>query len=804
MKRIRKWLIRIGILLLVLAIVLVGAGVWFVRRPWPQIDGALVASGLAAPAEVLRDKWGIPHIFAENEHDLFFAQGYVHAQDRLWQMEFNRRLAGGTLSEVLGEPTAGLDRYFRTLGLRRVAERAWVEADQESRAILEAYAEGINAYLQSHADRLPVEFTLIGDTPQPWTPADSLAVGNILAFAMALNLNVELLQAQVTAGLGEEAGYQLFPLAIDDGPPILPAEVERYDWLSDAHLEDSAAQQWFGASPLSWGSNNWVVAGNRTATGQPLLANDTHVNFQMPSNWYENGVHGGGFDSVGFTLPGVPLVVLGHNQNIAWGITNVTADNQDLYIEKLDDAEQPTQYEFEGEWRDLQMISETIQVKDGAPVQLNLLLTQHGPIVNDVVGAPEAEPLALRWTLYDGETILSSLARLNRAANWDEFHAALRDWDTLSLNFVYADTAGNIGYQATGRVPVRAPGHTGILPVPGWSGAYEWQGFIPFDELPSALNPSTGFIATANNRITSDAYPYQLASGWEAPYRAERLQALLSAKEQFSVEDMRAIQVDTYSLPAEAFRPYLLAVPPADALQAQALEHVTKWNLRLDTESVGATIYEEWFKLLLQNTVGDELAQVGEESRGLYLFDYPERHTRLMNTILPDADNAWFDDVATPQLETRDEIVRRSLAEAVAWLSEHYGPDPAQWQWGNIHTLTFVHQPLGLSGIPPLESIFNSQTIPTRGGQFTVNVAYFAGDQSFDATFGAAQRMIIDVGDWDRSLSVNSTGQSGHVFHPHRGDDIPLWQSGDYHPMLFSREAVQANVEGMLTLTPSE
>jgi penicillin amidase len=804
MKRLRRWLIGIGLVLLVVVVILAGVSAWFVRRPWPQVSGTVEILGLFAPVEILRDRWGIPHIYAENDHDLLFAQGYVHAQDRLWQMEMNRRISSGTLSEILGSATVELDRYVRTLGPRRIAEQSWAGLSEDSRSLLEAYAEGVNAYLLSRHDRLPLEFTLLGVEPEPWTPLDSLAWGNMIALNMGYNHSLELLRARIIATVGEEAARQLLPPFAQDTPIIVPSEAHGYDWLQNMHFEGlAAAEKWLVSPYRNWGSNNWVVHGSRTATGMPILANDTHLDLPMPSRWYENGLHGGRFDSVGFSFPGVPLIVVGRNRHIAWGITNLDPDVQDLYIEKLDDPENPAQYEFEGQWYDLEVIQENIEVKGREPEKLKILLTRHGPILNDMDEIHDARPMALGWTLYEGSLVVESMVQLNLATNWDEFRAALHHWDTLCQNFVYADVAGNIGYQATGRIPIRVSNHQGLLPVPGWTGEYEWQGFIPFDELPSLLNPPAGFIATANNKVVSEDYPYLLTQVWFHPgFRARQITDLLAADDQITFQDVRDIQARTYSLPAEILRPYLLAIGPENDLQADALDRVRAWNLDDAVDQVGASIFETWYLFMVRNTVADELGQEDGDLADQYPL-YVDRTTLMLVELMNMADHAWFDDVNTPQVEDRDDIARRSLADAVDWLSERYGSDPDDWTWGQVHTLTFVHFPLGQSGIAPLERLFNSRTIPAAGSLFTINTATYSVKQPFEMIYGTTQRMIVDLSELDHVSAVNTTGQSGHLFHPNRADQIAAWQAVEYHRLPLARQAVEAEASSVLTLVPS-
>jgi len=800
MKRLGRMLMVIGIVLLALVVILAGVGFWFVRRPWPQVKGEINVQGLSTPVKVIRDEWGVPHIYAENERDLFFAQGYVHAQDRLWQMEFNRRVGSGTLSAALGEATLDTDRFLRTLGLRRAAEKDLALMDEETRAILQAYADGVNAYVDTHRGRLPLEFTILGVDPAPWTPLDTLAWGKVMALNLCSNYDYELLRARIIAELGEEAAQQLLPPYPDGAPVIVPPEARSYDWLRGTHADKpDALAALLGSPGAGWGSNNWVVHGSRTATGKPLLADDTHLGLDMPSIWYENGLHGGRFDIVGYSFPGVPMVIVGHNQRIAWGVTNLPADVQDFYIEKLDDPANPSKYEFKGEWQDLQIVRETIEVKGGEPVPLNVLITRHGPIMNDVLGGMEdAEPLALQWTALEGTYLFRGVSLINLATNWDDFRQALNSWDAPSQNFVYADVEGNIGYQSPGKIPIRAVGHQGLVPVPGWTGEYEWQGFIPFDELPRAFNPPAGFFASANNKVISDDYPYHLAYEWSASYRAQRITDLLAADESVTLEDLRNIHAQTYSLPAEALRPYLLAVQPGNDLQVKALELVKAWDLYLEADRAGASVYQVWYWFLAQNTLRDGL---GDSLMEDYL-GFEQDHVQTMIALMAQPNSAWFDDKTTPAVETRDDIVRRSLADAVAWLSERYGDDPTKWEWGRLHSKTFIHQPLGQSGIGLLESLFNSRTIPARGDPFTVDAAWLDFNEPFAMTGGASQRYIADLSDWDNSRSIHTTGQSGQLFHPHREDFINLWQNVDYHPMLFSREAVEANAKATLTLRP--
>ncbi len=803
MKIVRNILIGILIVLVVLA----GTSFWLVRRPWPEVSGTNELPGLSDSVRVVRDAWGVPHIYAQNEHDLFMAQGYVHAQDRLWQMHYNRLASNGVASSVLGERGLEYDKFVRTIGMRRAAEQEWQRLNAEEQAILQAYADGVNAFIETHRDRLPIEFTLLGVQPHPWTPIDSLAYGYVISFSLAGNHRLEYLRSRMIAQVGEQVTNELLTAYGSDKPLIIPPEAQGYQWMRNAGFSGlDAVAEMLGDPGASWGSNNWVVHGSRTASGKPLLANDTHLNLSMPSIWYANGLHGGRFDSMGFTFPGVPALLLGRNNRIAWGVTNLNPDVQDLYIEKLDNPENPTQYEFQGEWYPLEVITETIQVKGQDPVTLPVYLTKHGPIINGIFDQMKgAEPMSFQWAAYGEGQLFKSLVAINLAQNWEEFRQAVRLWQSPSQNFVYADVEGNIGYQMSGLIPIRATNHSGLVPVPGWTGEYEWQSYIPFEQLPHVLNPSAGFIATANNKVVSDDYPYFLSYEWDPGFRAKRITDLLTADDQVTIEDIQQIHADTYSLPAEELRPYLLMIQPENDKQKQALQYVQNWDLRLETDRVGASIYESWYWFLLRNTLNDDL---GDEMAGDYLAGQYERHGSFqvpaMLAILEEGnDSHWFDDKTTPQVETREEIMRKSLNDALEWLRENYGEDMQGWTWGRLHAMTFASAGIGRNANPFLAWVFNVGPIPARGDNFTVNAASFSFDEPFRMNHGASQRMIVDLSDPDNMRGILTTGQTAHAFHPHRADMIPLWQNIEYIPFYASQAKVEANADAVLTLTPS-
>ncbi len=799
---------------LVVAIVILGlvAGgglLMLVRRPFPQIAGTLQVSGLKAPVTIVRDTWGVPHIYAQNADDLFFAQGYVHAQDRFWQMEFWRRIGQGRLSEILGNSTLDTDRFLRTLGMHRTAAKEVEMLGDEERAILTAYANGVNAYISSHPGQLGLEFTILNSpavganfTPEPWTPLNSLTWLKLMAWDLGGNMDTELLRAQIAAKLGPEAVNELLPPYPANGPIIVPSGIGWRNLDSSAlaassHLRTLLDGVGADARADGLGSNNWVVAGTHTATGMPLLANDPHLGIQMPSIWYEVDLQGGGFDVTGFSFAGVPGVILGHNARIAWGFTNVNPDVQDLYIEKINPAN-PNQYEYQGQWVDFDIVPETIRVRGQPnPVTLNVRISRHGPLLSDVEESLK-QPMALRWTALDPGHTFRTLIELNRASNWDEFRRAASFFDAPSQNIVYADVDGNIGYQMPGKVPIRAKGD-GLMPVPGWTGEYEWTGYIPFDALPTSFNPARGWIVTSNNAVVGSDYPYMISLEWDYGYRATRISQLLTAKDKLTLDDMTAIQLDALSLPAQQIVPYFKDLRTGDTRADAALDRLRTWDFRETRDSVATLIFEDIFLHLQRDLFSDEL---GPDLSKTYL-ESGSRADFVMTQMLADPAAHWWDDVTTPdRQETREDILKRSVAEAVADLTARLGPDMNGWTWGKLHTATFVNQSLGQSGIGPIEALFNRGPFAADGGSALVNATGWSAASPFQVRSLPSMRAVYDPASWSNSRTIHTTGQSGHPYHKHYDDFIALWLNGRTHPMLWDRAEVEKQAEGVLTLTP--
>jgi penicillin amidase len=543
------------------------------------------------------------------------------------------------------------------------------------------------------------------------------------------------------------------------------------------------------------GSNNWVISGDHTATGLPLLANDPHLGIQMPAIWYEVGLHAPGWDVSGFSFAGVPTVIIGHNDRIAWGVTNVGPDVQDLYIEKINPSD-PNQYEYDGRWREMEIVEEIIKVNGGEDVILQVRLTRHGPIINELVEGT-SDALAFRWTVQDQNRIFQAVVLLNQARDFDDFQEALSYWDVPSQNVVYADVEGNIGYQMPGLVPVRTNGD-GRVPVPGWTDEYDWDGWIPYEELPALYNPSRGYIVTANNAVVDPAYPHFIASAWDFGDRAQRISELIEASINagaVTADNMATIQFDDKSLFAQQYLPLLNGLSSDDTQVQAALERLRGWDMHEHVESVPAAIFEIFFMKLAYAVLADD---VGEEN-----VDRVTNGT-FMHQLADQPEAQWWDDTGTAEVETRDQIILRALSDAVEWLEEQLGADMNDWQWGELHTATFVSDPLGQSGIGVIESLVNRGPFPSNGGRTLVNNTAWGWDNPAAITSHPSMRMIVDLSDFDASRAVLPTGQSGHPGHRHYDDMIDLWLAGDFHPWPFGRAAVEAAAMDRLVLAPPE
>jgi len=776
---------------------------WLLRQPRPRYQGRLILKGLSDSVEVLRDKWGVPHIYARSTHDLLFAQGFVHAQERLWQMDFNRRLVAGRLSEILGPVSLPLDRWIRTLTMRRVAEGEVALIDDENRSSMEAYAHGVNACIEH--EPLPLECRLLGYTPEPWIIADSLAWVKMMAWDLSVNWETEILRARLIAKLGPEMAASLEP-DVPGWVRIIPPGVD-YTHISEEALQNAnQAREYMGpAAGEGIGSNNWVLSGSRTTTGMPILANDMHLGMTAPAIWYENHLSGGDLHVAGVSFPGIPAVMAGHNEHLAWGFTNGFPDVQDLYMERLRQApDGSTEYEFQGEWHKADVIREEIKVKDAEPVYEDVVVTRHGPIINSLVEEERMDtPLALRWTALEKANTVNPIFDMNRATSCEEFHQVLRGWICPTQNVVYADRRGNIAYTFPGNIPMRAKGD-GSVPVPGWTGEYEWMGYIPYEELPHMFNPPPGYISSANNRVVDDGYPHWVCADFCSSSRANRIVELIEAQETLGIEDIKRMQMDQVSVLARETMRQLDSFVPDDPTLAPVFERFRDWDGHLSVDDPRGAIYQVFVHRLIEILTSSRLGELSIRYAGQgptpvlsEVSMFAEHAREWLLTTLSDPESPWWN---SDNGNKRPEYILQAMRETIEIIKDTCGPDIEDWTWGKVHTLTFGH-PLGI--VSPLDRILNRGPYPIGGDMDTL---WATGASRVDLSerpmIGPPARFIADLSDWNNSLSILVPGQSGHPTSPHYDDNIKDWFRGEYHPMVFDRERVVASTVHTLTLEP--
>lgn len=795
---------RIALKIVALVAVIVAlasaAGYVWLRGSLPRVDGTLHVAGFAARVDILRDRYAIPHIRAGSETDAWRALGYVHAQDRLWQMEMSRRIASGTLSEAFGAKTLDTDRFMRTLGVHRTALAIVRNLDAATRGRLEAYAAGVNAYVADHRGAWPIEFELTRVSPSRWEPADSIGWMIMMAWDLAGNWQQELLRMRLSTRLSRLQLAQFLPPYPGDRALPLP-DLRALYGVPEGSPKPSASS--FAPSDSEGiGSNNWVVSGARTDSGKPLLANDPHLGLTVPSTWYLAHLEYPGGTLVGGTLPGVPALILGHNGRIAWGLTNTNPDVQDLYLERLlpDD---PSRYATPTGSAPFLVIPERIRVKGSDDVVLSVRVTRHGPVVSDVY-APAAEllprghVLSLAWTALDEhDQSLAALQSLGRATTWQAFTESLRNFGSPQQNIVYADVDGNVGFIAPGRVPVRSADNDlhGLAPAPGWDARYDWTGFVPFDALPRAFNPADGLIVTANQKIVPPDYPWFITAEWAPPYRAERIRTLLEALPRHSEASFRTIQADTVSLAARSIVPFVTSAAVATPEAKQAIDRLRRWDGEMGTASVEAQIFHAWLREFTRLLYADELGPWFDKA-------WDERAVFVDNVLHDRAGAArWCDDVTTPETETCASLVGRALERAVSELKRSRGADPNGWRWGEPHAAWLAHRPFDT--VAGLRSLFDLN-IAVPGDSYTVNVGrHRIGDpEPYRTRHAASLRGIYDLSDLNRSRFIHSTGQSGNRLSPHYADFLAPWARVEDVPISTDWIAAEKGALGRLVLMP--
>ena len=772
MKRFLVWTLRaIGGLLFLFALGLGGGYLWL-RGSLPQVAGERVIAGLSAPVEVLRDGDGIVTIRARDERDAARALGFVHAQDRLGQMDLMRRIGAGRLSEVIGPATLGTDRFMRTLGLYRVAEANLTQLSTPLRALLDAYAEGVNAFMDSPGKPWPPEFYILRYEPEPWKPADSLVWGRLMALQLSGNWTEELLRARLARRLKPEEVDFLWPPYPADAPVTLGDPGALYRGLPLRELGEILP---WALEPKD-ASNFWVLAGSRTRSGRPILANDPHLSLGAPGTWYLVRIETPTLTLAGVTVPGMPFHILGHNGSIAWGLTTTHGDTQDLFVERLAEGD-PSKYLTPDGPRAFETREEVIEVRGQEAERFTVRGTRHGPVISDAVpwarGAAEAGTvLALAWpALRSDDRSAEALYRLNRARDWRGFVDALRNWHSPQQNIAYADISGTIGFMAPARVPIRRRGD-GTLPMPGWSGAYDWKGLIPFEDLPRTRDPARGRIVNANNRIVPDGYPYLIAAHWPAPYRAQRIHRMLDAGGRATPQSVQAMQQDSVSLGARDLLPLLLEATPETDRGQVAIAVLAEWDGRMARDRAAPLIFYAWLRELTRVLFADDL---GDD------FEAFQRPRPALVAKVLRREQRWCDDRTTEKREGCPAQLVTALEDALDLLALRFGRPVDRLRWGEAHVARFSHRVF--SRLPLFDAIFG-YAVATDGGGFTVNRASprFTGprDALFEDIHGPGYRAVYDLGDLDDSRFMIATGQSGNPLSPYYGSLAKRWRDGIY------------------------
>ncbi|WP_238602068.1 penicillin acylase family protein [Lysinibacillus parviboronicapiens] len=775
-KRWKKGLVGVvGFLAIALIVVFIGF-TWFMNKSKPVIDGDLAVSVLDQDVTVTRDDKGVPHILAETDADLYRAQGYIQAQDRLFQMDLARRQASGRLSEVIGEATISTDKHFLTFSLRDAAEKSLVAYDAESKQVLEWFAEGVNAFITQAKEHntLSYEFALLGYEPEEWSVVDSLTIGKYMAYDLGGNWNTLAFRHWALQNFDEEKAKELFIKYPDNASSIIESNIENPVAVAGQFNADLLPNEFNG-------SNNWVVSGDKTKSGFPILADDPHLGLSTPSIWYQMHLQSPAQNVSGVIFAGIPGIILGHNDDIAWGVTNVGPDVQDLYIE-IPNPDNPTQFRYDGEWEQAEVRNESIKVKDGKTIDFDVVVTRHGPIMTDLA-FKDTEPSAqfsMQWTALQSTAELRAILGFNKANSWGDFEKALEDFKAPAQNFVFASKDGTIAYKANGQIPIRKQGE-GQLPVPGDSSDYGWEGFIPWDELPTVVNPKEGFIATANNEVIGEEYPYHITDFWAQPYRYERIKEVLEANDSLTVEDMMQLQMDQHNLYAREFLPNLLSSLKAkdkDGKYAEVITLLENWDM-VDAKDSGAP--------LVFHTLMEQLQEVlFKDEMPLDMYKLMAGKYNITDQLLRKA-YAGESSIWIEQQGGVDAAVYEALERSIALIEDRFGSEPSKWQWGDFHQLTFNHTLASAS--PILSAYFNAKKVPIGGSKVTVQAA----DDDMDGyvDHGASWRFVADVGDLSSAYHIVGPGQSGHVKSKWYQDQVEDWANGNYHETFVKKDEIK-------------
>jgi len=806
MKTWKKVLLGITGTLFLLVIILFFLSYLMLKKSLPLYEGEIRTKGLNSEVTVYRDSFAIPMISAQNDEDAAFALGYVHAQERLFQMDVARRAGEGRLSEVFGTKTIPFDKMFRTIGIYKIVESSWSKLNPVSQKILSAYTKGVNSFIENNKGKYPIEFDVLGYDPYPWKPEHSLVIAKLMGWELNISWWSDITFSNLIQKVGVEKAKELLPDFPQNAPTIIPKEYSNLASIKTDLIEiDRKFREFTGFIGTHIGSNNWVINGSISESQKPIIANDPHLAFSVPGKWFFAMIRSNNWNAEGFTVPGLPAIVIGKNQNIAWAMTNVMADDSDFYIETIDST--GNKYLVNNQLRDIIVYQDSFAVKDSANFKFTVRRTHRGPIISDThpynylypnTGKIKAD-ISMKWTGLEFSDEMFAAISLNKAKNWEDFKGALKYFTIPGQNFVYADDEGNIGYVCAARLPLRSS-TSPTLVYDGSTDANDWKGFVPYEEMPKLFNPAQNFIATANNK-TANNFKYHISNVWEPSSRIERIVELLTSKKIHSKEDFRNYQIDFISPYARELVPYILdAFKDAKVTDKNlkiAIELLENWDFEMSASSQVPTVYLHFFHRLIKNIFQDEL---GTDLLKEYVF-LANIPYRIISKYLKENTSSFFDNVQTPLVESRDEIIRQSMVDALIELEEKIGKDVAMWQWGNIHKVKFKHMFSGASGlldrlidVGPFDiggdgtTVFNTEYSFTEIYEEKRDLTKPHRSEPFQNILGPSMRYIYDFGNPDYIEIILPTGQAGHFLSRHYIDMTDKWLKGEYLKIPVSQE----------------
>lgn len=829
----RTWLkVTIGIIVSLIIIFIVGGYIFYnsLTESLPVYEGELKAPSLKSEVRIYFDSLAIPSIFAENDEDAAFTLGYLHARERMFSMDMIRRAGEGRLSEIFGTETVPFDRMFRTVGLARTAKMIKDKMNPEGLKLLEAYSRGVNFYLEEKKNEYPVEFDVLGYEPEEWKPEHSIIVIRMMAWELNLGWWTDLAFTELVQKLGEEKVKEILPDYPENAPTIIPPEIKKvtkgvtkFAQINSNFIEtDKAFRKFIGMTGTHLGSNNWVVNSQMSASGKPIIANDPHLAYRAPGIWYAAVIKSPTWNAAGVTLPGVPGIVIGKNDNISWTLTNIMTDETDFYYETLDSSR--TKYLLDGNWKDLEIIEDTIYTRDGIKEPVEIKYTHRGPIIsnihpynfvynNDETTYP---PISMRWLGNEFSDEMDAFFKINKAKNWSEFKSAVEKFNIPGQNFVYADREGNIGYVFGGALPIRTSNAATFL-FDGSTSKNDWKGFVPRNDLPFLINPTAnlpagqaGYIATANNKVIKD-FKYHITNLWEPSSRIERITELLQSKQKHTAEDYMNYQEDIYSPYAMSIVPYIIFafqdVEVKDKNLSQSLQLMREWNYEMDKYQQAPAIFLTFFDKLMKNIYMDEM---GDDLFNQYVFLANVPYRNIL-ALLQNPFSSWYNDIKKNERKTRDDVIRQSFSDALDELERTISKDVKDWQWGKLHTVTFKHAFSGVSGL--LDNVINIGPYEISGDGTTIfNTEYsFSGSieeiplfrhDPFDCELGPSMRFIYDFAKPDEFYLILTTGQSGNIFSDHYKDQTELFLSGKYMKIKTGDELIEISKNKLLRLLP--